>query len=522
MEKGGLDLKKIIGKFFKLLFSRLCLVGFTILIQIILLLIPIFYFSNYYFYIYVIFSILSIVAVLCILNDRSNPAYKIVWILPIVVFPMFGGLFYIFFGLNKVSPRTKKKLKRIGNKMAANLHQNKQTFEYLQNQDLDAANQARYLIKHSGCPLFQNTKTQYLKTGEEKFIRLCKELEKAERYIFLEYFIIQEGIMWNTVLEILVRKAKQGIDIRVIYDDVGCLRTLPLGYEKKLISYGIKCCVFNPFIPILSTQLNNRDHRKIAVIDGHTAFTGGINLADEYINVRERFGHWKDTAIVVQGAAAWSFTVMFLSLWGYLKRSNENLDEFRPTTQNVIYQHAQGFVQPYADSPLDYEAVGENVYLNLIGTAERYIYITTPYLILDNEMQTALCNAAKRGIDIRIITPHIPDKWYVHSVTRSNYQILVESGVKIYEYLPGFIHGKTFAVDDKFATVGTINLDYRSLFLHFECGVWLYDTDSVYDIKDDFLTTQQLCEEITLKKCRSVPWYIHLGRSILRIFAPML
>ena len=288
-------MKKLFGKFFKLLFSRLCLVGLTILIQVILLITLIFYFSNYYFYVYVIFTAISVAAVLWILNDRINPAYKIVWILPIVVFPMFGGLFYIFFGRNKASRRTKKKLKRIGSKMAANLHQSKQVFERLQQQDLDASNQARYLIDYSGCPVFQNTTAEYLKIGEEKFARLCKELEEAKHYIFLEYFIVQEGVMWNTILEILVRKVREGVDVRVIYDDVGCLRTLPLGYEKQLTALGIQCCVFNPFIPVLSTQLNNRDHRKIAVIDGHTAFTGGINLADEYINVIERFGHWKDS-----------------------------------------------------------------------------------------------------------------------------------------------------------------------------------------------------------------------------------
>ncbi len=513
---------KLFGKFFKLLFSRLCLVGMTILIQIILIIALIFYFSNYYFYVYAFFTTISIIAVLWILNDRINPAYKIVWILPIVIFPMFGGLFYLFFGRNKASHRTKKKLRSIGSKMESNLHQNPQTFSHLQATELSAANQSKYMTAYSGCPVFQNTQTAYLRIGEEKFARLCRELEHAQRYIFLEYFIIQEGIMWNTILEILVRKVQQGVDVRVIYDDVGCLRTLPLGYEKQLNALGIQCYVFNPFVPVLSTQLNNRDHRKIAVIDGHTAFTGGINLADEYINAVERFGHWKDTAIVVQGQAAWSFTVMFLSLWNYLSGGNEDFTQYLPDSQSLAQFQSSGYVQPYADSPLGYEAVGENVYLNLIGAAERYVYITTPYLILDNEMQTALCNAAKRGIDVRIITPHIPDKWYVHAVTRANYQILIESGVKIFEYLPGFIHGKTFAVDDKFATVGTINLDYRSLYLHFECGVWLYHCNSVFEVKEDFLQTQKMCQKITLAACKAVPWYIRLGRSLLRIFAPIL
>ncbi|HWR61453.1 MAG TPA: phospholipase D-like domain-containing protein, partial [Clostridia bacterium] len=331
-----------------------------------------------------------------------------------------------------------------------------------------------------------------------------------------------KGVMWNSILEILKEKAAQGLDVRVIYDDVGCLMTLPYGYEKELGRMGIKCYVFNPFVPVLSIRLNNRDHRKIAIIDGHTAFTGGINLADEYINAYEKHGHWKDAAIVLHGEAVWSLTVMFLSMWSFLSKTNESYEEFKPPVAYCRSIEAEGYVQPYADSPLDDESVGESVYLNLIGEAQEYVYISTPYLILDNEMSAALCLAAKRGVDVRIVTPHIADKWYVHSVSRSNYQVLLDSGVKIYEYTPGFIHSKTFVVDDVFAVVGTINLDYRSLFLHFECGVWMYRTKSVLEVKSDYLQMLQICQSITPDYNRNLSWHKRLGRTILKLFAPLM
>lgn len=268
---------------------------------------------------------------------------------------------------------------------------------------------------------------------------------------------------------------------------------------------GIKCCVFNPFLPVLSPRLNNRDHRKIVVIDGHTGFTGGINLADEYINAYPKLGHWKDNAVMLKGDAVYSLTVMFLALWDYLRGIDEDYAQYKPEHHERQQYPADGYVQPYSDNPLDDEAVGETVYLNLISRAKDYIYITTPYLVVDAEVMTALCNAAKQGIDVRIITPHIPDKWYVFAVTRANYGMLLEAGVKIYEYTPGFMHAKTFIVDDKYAVIGTINLDYRSLFLHFECGVWMYKNSSIAHIKADFLETLAQSQEVTLEEYRRTP-----------------
>lgn len=506
----------------RLLFSRVVLVTAAILIQIFTLILVIWKFTNYFVYFYIVCTVLSLLTVLWIVNGKSNHAYKLAWIIPIMAFPIFGGLFYLMFGGNKSSKRNRRKMQEIADKMKESLVQNPEIMKCLEQENGSAANQAEYIMKYSDCPVYVNTTTEYLTPGEKKFERLLEELKKAKRFIFLEYFIINKGIMWGTILEILKEKAALGVDVRVIYDDVGCLMTLPYGYDKELEGMGIKCCVFNPFVPVLSIRLNNRDHRKIAVIDGHTAFTGGINLADEYINAYEKHGHWKDSAIVIHGEAVWNLTVMFLSMWSFLRKVEEDYKVFKPSLEYEGGLTAEGYVQPFADTPLDDEAVGESVYLNLIGKAVKYIYISTPYLILDNEMSTALCLAAKRGVDVHIVTPHIADKWYVHCVSRSNYEVLLESGVCIYEYTPGFIHSKTFVTDDMFAVVGTINLDYRSLFLHFECGVWMYNTKSVMEVKSDYLNMLEICKKITPEYNENVKWYIRLGRTVLKLFAPLM
>lgn len=511
-------MKKLISA----LFSRVVLVGAAILIQVIALIVVICRFYNYFVYFYVITTLLSLLVVLVILNGKSNYGYKLAWIIPVMVFPIFGGLFYLMFGGNKTSKRNKRKMKEIADKMRESLIQDSEVISMLEKENQRAANHAKYIKNYSICPVFTNTTTEYFASGEQKFECMLEELKKAEHYIFLEYFIIDKGIMWDSILEILKEKAGKGLDVRVIYDDVGCILTLPYRYERELESMGIKCCVFNPFIPVMSIRLNNRDHRKIAVIDGKIAFTGGVNIADEYINVFEKHGHWKDAAIAVKGDAVWSLTVMFLSMWDFLRGIEENYDTFKIISKDMGQYANEGYVQPFADTPLDEEAVGESVYLNLIGEAKKYVYINTPYLILDNEMSAALCLAAKRGVDVRIVTPHIPDKWYVHAVSRSNYETLIESGIRIFEYTPGFIHSKTFVVDDLFAVVGTINLDYRSLFLHFECGVWMYRTKGVLAVKEDYLQTLEVCRNITMEDCKNVSLLTRLGRTILKIFAPLM
>ena len=303
---------------------------------------------------------------------------------------------------------------------------------------------------------------------------------------------------------------------------MGCITTLPNKYHEKMEKLGIKCQVFNKFIPILSIIVNNRDHRKITVIDGHTAFTGGINLADEYINEIVRFGHWKDASIMIKGEAVWNLTVMFLQVWNFVGFNREDYNKYRPKMYHSDDFATDGYVQPYGDSPYDNELVGENVYLNIINKAKDYIYINTPYLIIDNELVTALTLAAKSGVDVRIVTPFIEDKWYAHIVTRAYYAQLIEAGVKIYEYIPGFIHSKTFVCDDEIGVVGTINMDYRSLYLHFECGVFLYKTKSVMQIKEDFLNILEVSQNITLEDTKKVKWFNRFLRAILRVFAPLM
>ena len=345
-------------------------------------------------------------------------------------------------------------------------------------------------------------------------------MEKAEKYIFLEFFILRQGKMLDPIIEILERKTGQGLDVRIIYDDLGCFLTLPHHFKQHLRRKGIKCLVFNPFKPILSSLQNNRDHRKIVIIDGKTAFTGGMNLADEYINARERFGHWKDAAIMIHGYAAWSLTLIFLHMWSLDKKDPENPADFFPWNKTDIIE-SDGYVQPYADSPIDEENVGEHVYIQIINNAKNYVYINTPYLVVDDNLLSALSLSAKSGVDVRIITPHRWDKRIVAISSRSYYRELIHAGVKVYEYSDGFNHSKTFVSDDRVATVGTTNLDFRSLYLHFECGVWMYKTASLAKIKEDFIKTLPACKEISLEDCsrNALQRIIQDG---LRLFAPLM
>ncbi|HOK49945.1 MAG TPA: cardiolipin synthase [Sedimentibacter sp.] len=508
-------------KFISFLVSRATLVSLALLAQIVTLALMVWRFSSYFFIFDIIFMVISVLVVLYILNRKSDPTYKIAWVIPIMLFPVFGGLFYLMFGGAKLSNRTKEELHVITDKLKEGLYQHPVTLNNLRSENTIAFNQAKYIEEYSSCPVYDNSPSKFLPSGEEFFKSLTEELKKAEKFIFLEFFIIQEGVMWNTILDILKEKAKEGLDVRVVYDDFGCVTRLPHKYNKKLESYGIKCAVFNPYIPILNFRLNNRNHRKIVVIDGKVGYTGGVNLADEYINAVEKFGHWRDSMVEIRGDAVWSLTVMFLSMWNHLKKNDEDYSKFRPIDYDQS-EECHGYVQPFDDSPLDNEHVSESVYLNLINQAERYIYIETPYLIIDNKMMVALTMAAKRGVDVRILTPHIPDKWYAFAVTQSNYEDLIEAGVSIYQYTPGFNHGKTFVVDDEYAVVGTINLDFRSLYLHFECGVWMYNTDTVHQVKESTMEALKVSRRIEMEDLRNTPRVKKYVRAILKIFAPLM
>ena len=510
-------------KLLKFLLSRMVIVGVLIVLQLAILLLAIWKLGEYFVYLYIFFIALSFLAVLYILNKKDNPSYKLAWVIPILIFPVFGGLFYIVVGGNKASKRFRDECNEIFAQRRLVLVQEKEVYNEIREQDKAIAVQCKYMIDDAGYPIYKNTTTKYLSPGEVYFDVLVEALKAAEHFIFLEYFIIQEGKMWNTILDILVEKAKAGVDVRLLYDDAGTIQTVPYKYHEKLREMGLKVGVFNEIRANISLKkYNNRDHRKITVIDGHTGFTGGINLADEYINAIEKHGQWKDAGILIKGEAVASLTSMFLQAWEYVTHEKENLAHYAPHIYHAGPFQSDGYVQPYGDSPLDDETVGENVYLNMIHKACDYIYINTPYLIIDNELTVALSLAAKSGVDVRIVTPHVPDKWYVHLLTKAYYQQLIEAGVKIYEYGPGFIHTKSFVCDDKVAIVGSINLDYRSLYLHFECGAWLYQTQTVQEVKEDYIETLEVCIPITLEDCQQIKWYARFIQSILRVFSTLM
>ena len=511
----------MLNKLVKILFHRAAFMLTYFILQFLLWGYLTITFSRAFVYFYWFCLALSVVAVLLVVSNRSDPGYKIAWIIPIMAFPLFGGLGYLIFGGNRLSRRMRRKLRRIDEDMQHALSRDYKADWVHRTAGARAGGQCRYLEQYAHCPVYGGTQTTYFPVGEDYFAKLLEDLKAARNYSFLEYFIIHEGKMWNSILEILEQKVKEGLDVRVIYDDIGCLYTLPPEYFRKLEKKGIRCCVFNRLAPVAISRLNNRDHRKLCIMDGIVAYTGGINLADEYINEVEKYGHWKDSGIRVEGEAAWSMTVMFLTIWDYVRRSERSeYEQFRP--EHGTCPEGTGYVQPYCDNPLDDEAVGRAVYLNMIEKAEHYVYITTPYLILDNATNTALCNAAKSGVDVRIITPHIPDKRMVFQLTRAHYAPLLEAGVKIYEYTPGFIHAKNFVADDRFATVGTVNLDYRSLFLHLEDGVWMCDTPCIADVKADFLATVEISQPVDRGTARPRGLLQLMIRSILRIFAPLM
>lgn len=446
--------------------------------------------------------------------SSQKSAFKVGWILLILLMPLFGVTVYIMFNYQRATRSFAKAVERSCRKV-------EEAYRLpCREQEVPQGGLARYLDSR-GFPAYGNTHSQFFSLGEDAFAAMLEAMEQAERYIFLEFFIIEEGRMWERILQVLKRKAAQGVQVRLIYDDLGCFFLLRPDYPRLLKQYGIQCAAFNPFRPMLTAKQNNRDHRKILSVDGKVAFTGGINLADEYINEIDKFGHWKDTAVRLEGHGAWGLTAMFLQSWYLCVGSEEDPTAFYPWHHTPCGASGNGLVQPYCDSPMDRENVGEAVYLQIIHAARKYLYISTPYLIIDDTMVSALILAAKRGVDVRIITPHRWDKRLVHITTRSYYRELLQGGVKIFEYTPGFIHSKVFASDDRVATVGTVNLDFRSLYLHFECGVCLYETHSVTQIKQDTDKLFAMCQPITPEDCRG-NFLLRVVQDVMRLFAPLL
>lgn len=469
-------------------------------------------------------TVFSVVTALHLLMRRDKSAYKLSLVFLILLLPVFGGAFYWIFHFQTTSVGFRRRL--------AQLQRASQNAYLLSEKESDTAFKdavenhpenrklLRYMNQSTPYPVYRNTETRYYPTGCEMLDDMLQDLKNAKHYIFLEYFIIAPGVMWDSILDVLLERVKAGVDVRIIYDDLGCFLSLPSDYAKTLRSCGIQCMLFNPFHPFLTSVQNNRDHRKIAVVDGKIAYTGGINLADEYIDAKIKHGKWKDSAIRLSGDGAWSFTVMFLQIWSLLTKKAEDYEKYCPT-ETFPSPKTDGWVQPYTDSPMDKENVGEHVYLQIAEQAQNYLYITTPYLTVNDSMLAALELSAKSGVDVRIITPEIPDKKAVHFTSRSYYRQLIRAGIKIYEYSGGFMHAKLFIADDTVATVGTTNLDFRSLYLHFECGTCLYRTSSIADIKKDYLQTLESCRQITEDDCKA-NLFIKFCQSICRIFAPLM
>lgn len=467
-------------------------------------------------------SLMSLSVALYIVGKPGEPTAKLSWVFLILLTPLFGGLFYLLYSFQSGT-------KYVGRLLSSRSAALRPLFALpnAASGDPDPAQVGlcapllRY-IRACGYPAYGATESEYLSPGQAFYARLLSELEKAEKYIFLEFFIIEEGQLWDSVLAILERKAQEGLLVRIIYDDIGCFLTLPSDYDKMLENKGIHCRKFHPFRPFLSSMQNQRDHRKILVIDGKVAFTGGVNLADEYINAYEKHGYWQDAGLCVRGKAAWSFTLAFLQLWDY--HEEIDLDAVRmlyPWQDSPCPGLGSGLVQPYADTPMDMELTGQSAYLRIIQYAQNYVYISTPYLIIDDILMSALTLAAKSGVDVRIITPHVPDKPLVQKASRSYYAELINAGVRIYEFTPGFMHAKVFVSDDAVAAVGSVNLDYRSLYQHFECGCLLYGCDCLADIKADYLAILEQCRQITPAECKR-GYFKRLEEEVLRLISPLL
>lgn len=505
------------------LFRGRVIVACLIVIQIAVLVLSALWGAKYSAYVAVGLYLISFLISLAVIVSRTNDAYKLIWIYLILAFPVFGGLFYLVFSIQGSMKLMEPYMKQIEAKTRLVSESTGETaaqaaIEYPSRKTL-----INYLSDHSGFPISNNTVTKFYPTGEAFYSDLLEALSSAEKYIFLEYFIIGEGKMWDSMLEILEKKAAEGVRVRIIYDDFGCIFNLPKNYPEMLAQKGIECRAFNRFRPLLTGLQNNRDHRKICSVDGKIAFTGGINLADEYINEIEKYGHWKDSAVGLIGEGAWSLTVIFLKTWFLTSpepdKEEQNIDLYKPDEEFECCN--DGYAQPYCDSPLDKDQVCERIYLQMIHSAQQYLYICTPYLIIDDSMLNALIFAAQSGVDVRIITPHKWDKRLVHITTQSYYSDLIKGGVRIYEYTPGFIHSKIFVSDDEIASIGTANLDFRSLYLHFECGTLLYGSSAVREAKEDFLATLKECKEILPEDCKAgMPK--RLLSSVLRLIAPLL
>ena len=502
------------------IFSRFLFIAILLGLQVALYISIFVWLYQYTRHYLVIATLFTLVMVIYLFLSSIDNSAKLTWMFIIAVVPFVGAILLWYTQMNIGHRMLREMAEKMIDDTKNAISQPEQVMKELSAEGGGTDDLSRYLNR-SGCfPVFKNTEVMYFPLGEDKFAAMLEELEKAEQFIFMEYFIIEEGYMWGKILEILIRKARAGVDVRVMYDGMCEMSTLPADYWKLLEKQGIKAKSFAPIVPILSSHYNYRDHRKILVIDGKTAFNGGVNLADEYINRKERFGHWKDTAVMLKGDAVRSFTLLFLQMWNV----GEKEPVFEPFLKETGYipENPSGYVMPYGDCPLDADKAGESVYIDILYRAKDYVYIMTPYLILDGELETALKYAAERSVDVRLILPGIPDKKLAYSLAKTHYKALVAAGVKIYEYTPGFVHAKVVVSDDIKAVVGTINLDYRSLYHHFECATYMYKTDCISDIKADFTDTQAKCRPVTPESIKNEKMSYKIAGGLMKFLAPLM
>lgn len=506
-------------KILKFIFSRFTFMILMVILQLFIL----FAISHWFFgaagWIQEVLQVLSVLIILYIIKNSKHLSSDMLWIVLIMIAPIPGAALYLFVIAEIFISKTFRALVAETSMARKYYEQDPAVLQEMEEKAPAVKGQFRYISKSAGFPFYRNTGFNYYPLGDDGYPVFLEEMRKAEKFIFLEYFIIEEGTMWNGMLDILEAKAKEGVEVRVMYDDLGSFTTLSGSYAKQLEQKGIKCIPFNRINPIIGIIMNHRDHRKLMVIDGKTAFSGGVNLADEYINVKKIHGHWKDNIIRITGDAVWSYTVMFLTHWNALRHEDDDYTKYK--TDAIIPGAADGYIAPYGETPFSHEITAQNIYMGILNQASDYVYIMTPYLIIDTEFINALILAAKHGVDVRLMTPGIPDKRIVWDVTRSYYRQLIEGGVKIYEYTPGFVHAKVFVSDDRIATVGTVNLDYRSLYLHFENGTYLFDSKVVKEIRDDFLQAQEQSHLMKAEEVKNGP-VKEILLAILRVIAPQM
>lgn len=505
--------------FFRGIFSRTTVIAILLILQILFFVASYHWFQTYKIQFEIFEITLAILTVLYLINSDMDSTAVITWLLILVPFPLIGSLFLLYTKQDFGFKAMRAGIQRTIDATQPYLIQDAEAILELKNRHSNNYNLVSYLENSSGhFPVYRQTDVTYFSSGEEKFKVLKEELRKAKKYIFLEYFIIGEGLMWGEILAILEEKAAEGVEVRVMYDGMIEFSTLSFDYTKRLEKLGIKAKAFAPLSPFISTYYNYRDHRKILVIDGKVAFTGGINLADEYINQTQRFGHWKDTAIMLKGRAVDTFTILFLQMW------HANQEEVEVEPYLALHEHRpnNGFIIPYGDSPLDDDKIGENVYIDILNQARDYVHIMTPYLILDGELAHALKFAAQRGVDVKIIMPGIADKKLANALAKTYYATLIKAGVKIYEYTPGFIHAKVFVSDRQKAVVGTINLDYRSLYHHFECATYLYQVSCIPQIENDFQATLLQSHLVSLEEVNNRPFINKAIGTLAKTIAPLM